>query len=94
MIGPQILTICVGIDPTLAGQGSFNGFNEVRRLSTLLDLTRSNSTKPDQTKLNPNHNIKKSLLTICVGLYLALAGQGPFNGFNEVRRLSSLLMDL
>ena len=30
-------------------------------------------------------------LTISVGLYLALAGQGPFDGFNEVGRLSSLL---
>ena len=94
MIGPQILPFCVGIHPTLAGQGLFDGFNKVRRLSTLLDLTRTNSTKPNQTRPNPNKNIKKSLLTICVGLYLALAGQGPFNGFNEVRRLSSLLMDL
>ena len=42
------LNICVGIHPTLAGQGSFNELNEVRRLSTLLDLTRSNPTKPEQ----------------------------------------------
>ena len=50
MIGPQILTICVGIHPTLAGQGSFNEFNEhFARLNPIkLDQTQSNPTKPEQ----------------------------------------------